>query len=145
MKIALSILLVACSLLFGGCATYRNMDRQENCTKSIKDYNKMIRWQEAEKAAIAFVDAAQRPEFDATAETLRRRNVSIADYRILAHQCSAEHKKAEATVEFDYFILPDNRLKTLTDHQRWVFREKNEADPDLIEGWKLTTPLPSFK
>lgn len=145
MRLKLYALLLLVPLILGGCAAYKNMNRQEACDKMINDYSRMLRWQEAEKASIVFVDAKKRPDFDKTAEKLRRRGISIADYRILAKECMSNKKKAEATVEFDYYILPDNRLKTLTDHQTWIFREESPAEPELAEGWKLTSPLPEFK
>ena len=138
-------LLVMMPLLFGGCAMYQKVNRQESCERIIKDYGRMIRWQEADKAAIVYVDIAQRAAFDKTAEGLRRRGISMVDYRIISSQCLVEKKQAIATLEFDYFILPDNRLKTVTDRQSWIYREENPLEPDAGEGWKLTTPLPDFK
>ncbi|ACD94068.1 hypothetical protein [Trichlorobacter lovleyi] len=145
MSIRFCVLLLLLPVLFGGCASFRAKNRQDACEKMIKDYNRMIRWQEAEKAGIAFVDAKQRPSFDKGAEALRRRGVTVADYRILAKECLVEKKKAESTVEFDYFVMPNNRLKTVTDHQSWIFIEENPAEPELKEGWRLVSPLPEFK
>jgi hypothetical protein len=105
----------------------------------------MIRWQEAEKASIAFVDNKLRPVYDKTAESIRRRGVTVADYRVLAQECLPDKLKAESTVQFDYFVMPDNRMKTVTDHQNWIFQEENPTDPDRAEGWKLISPLPEFK
>lgn len=143
--VRLLLMLLLIPVLCSGCAAYRDMNRREACDNSIKDYNKLVRWQEAEKAAIAFVDPVQRAAYDKAAETLRRRNVSIADVRIRAQQCLIEQRTAESTVEFDYFILPDNRVKTVTDYQRWIYREADERNPALTGGWKLITPLPEFK
>jgi len=145
MRVQLVLMLALTTLLLNGCAAYKKVSRNESCEKIIKDYNRMIRWQEAEKASIVFVDKNKRPVFDRTAESLRRRGITIADYRILAQECLVDNKKAESTVEFDYFILPDYRLKTVTDRQHWVFNEENPAEPDLDEGWKLISPLPEFK
>jgi hypothetical protein len=145
MRIRFFILLALAPLLLDGCAAYRKMSRNEDCEKIIKNYNRMIRWQEAEKASIALVDKKQRPEYDKAAESMRRRGVTIADYRVLAQECLGEKKKAQSTVEFDYFIMPDNRMKTVTDRQSWILREENPAEPDLGEGWKLTSPFPDFK
>lgn len=141
-----TVYLLCCLLLFlNGCAGYRTMNRQEECGKVIKNYNRMIRWQEAEKAALAYVDQEQRDSFATSAESLRRRNVTMVDMRILASECRAERKSAEAVVEFDYFALPDSRLKTATDRQKWLFREESSHTPDQMEGWKLVTPLPEFR
>lgn len=132
-------------LILNGCTTYRNMTRQEDCDKVVKGYSRMIRWNEAEKAALAFVDQPLRDSFSKSAESMRRRNVNMADMRILASECKGEKKSAEATVEFDYYMMPDNRLKTVTDRQKWIFREEDPKNPDLGEGWKLITPFPDFK
>ena len=145
MRIRLLTLLLITPLLFGGCASLRTQNRQDSCDKIVKDYSRMIRWNEAEKVGMAFVVPKQRAVFDKTAESIRRRGVSMVDFRILAKECMAEKKKAEATVEFDYFVLPDTRLKTITDHQTWIFLEENPLDPDAGEGWKITSPLPEFK
>jgi len=132
-------------LLLNGCAAYRNMTRQEECDKILKAYSRMIRWNEAEKAALLYVDQQQQDSFSRNAETMRRRNITMADMRVLASECRGERKSAEATVEFDYFVLPDNRLKTVTDRQKWVFRDENLKEPGVNEGWKLVTPLPDFR
>ncbi|CAH2032275.1 hypothetical protein [Trichlorobacter ammonificans] len=145
MRVSTVCLFCGLLLFLSGCAGYRTMNRQEACDKVIKTYNRMIRWQEAEKAALTYVDRSQRDRFVGAAESLRRRNVTMADMRILASECRAEHRSAEAVVEFDYFVLPDNRLKTVTDRQKWLFREESSDLPDQTEGWKLTTPLPEFK
>lgn len=132
-------------LLLNGCAAYTNMTRKDDCDKVIKAYSRMLRWQEPEKAAMAFVDHTQRDSFAKGAESMRRRNLNMADMRILASECKAERKSAEATVEFDYYVLPDNRLKTVTDRQKWIFREEDDKRPELGEGWKLLSPFPEFK
>lgn len=145
MRTRLLMLLVLATLLLNGCAAYRKMNRNNDCEKAIKNYNRMMRWQEAEKAAIVFVDKKQRPDYDKKAENLRRRGVTMADYRVLAQECLADKKKAEATVEFDYFTLPDNRMRTVTDRQVWIFYEEHPDFPDRDEGWRLTSPMPDFK
>jgi len=125
MRFNLIVLPVIAILLLNGCAAYQKMTRQEDCEKALKTYSRMIRWNEAEKAALFYVGEQQRDSFSKAAETMRRKNVNMADMRILASQCRAGRKTAEATVEFDYFTLPDNRLKTITDRQKWVFNEEN--------------------
>lgn len=144
MKVRFGIVIL-CLMVMQGCAAYQRYSRNEDCEKTLKAYRNMVRWMEVEKAAISVVDADQRATYAQAAEALRRRGVTMVDARELAHECRPERGTAEATLEFDYFILPDNRLKTLTDRQKWVYREEDKARPELIEGWKLTTPLPAFK
>ncbi len=145
MKIRYLIFLMITLPFFDGCAAYQRMSRKDDCEKVIKNYSRMIRWQEAEKASILYVDSKQRQLYDQTAERLRSKGIAWGDYRILSMQCLPDKLKAEATVEFDYFILPDNRMKTVTDHQIWRYRDEKTADPDLGEGWKLISPPPDFR
>ncbi|MGB4598612.1 MAG: hypothetical protein WBI04_01390 [Trichlorobacter sp.] len=145
MSIKLAAVVVVLPLLLSSCASYRNYSRGEECEKSIKDYSKMVRWGELETAVLSVVDKGQREAYAVTAESVRRRGLTMVDVRILAQQCRGEQGSAEATLEFDYFAMPDNRLKTVTDRQRWIYREEQPNDPDKVSGWKLTTPPPIFK
>lgn len=133
--------LTACSAV----TSIKNYNRNEDCDKVLKAYRNMIRWNEAEKAAIAFVDKPLRDDYNKAAEQMRRRKVSMVDTRMLAQECLANSKSAEATIEFDYYIMPDVRLRTLTDRQKWIFRESDSERPELGDGWKLVSPLPDFK
>lgn len=125
-----------------GCSAYQNASRQKSCNKIIDSYNKLIRWQGLESAALSIVVTEQKETFGQDVESFRKRGVSVVDYRIRAKQCLAEKKRAEATVEFDYYVLPDNRVKTIIDHQTWIYQEETDQE---AEGWKLTSPLPDFK
>jgi hypothetical protein len=140
------MILLLLSTNLTACSYYKNHTRSEDCDRVLKSYNRQyVRFKELEKAAIVFVDRPIRDSYSIAAEEFRRKNVSLVDVRVLAQECLAEQKRAEATVEFDYFILPDSRLKTVTDRQKWIFREEDKEKPELGEGWKLVTPLPAFK
>ncbi len=145
MKKIYSLAIVFLLLNLASCGTIKNYNRNEDCERILKAYNQILRWDEAEKAAIAVVDRPMRDEYSKMAEAFRRRHVSMVDIRTRAQECLPEQKKAEATVEIDYYIMPDNRLKTLTDRQKWIYREKDDDKPELGEGWKLVSPMPDFK
>lgn len=143
MPTRLFAIVVVLPLMLCSCAAYRNYKSGEDCEKTIKEYSKMVRWLEMEKAVITVVDKGQRDAYALTAETLRRRGVTMVDFRTLAQECRPERGTADAIMEFDYFVMPDNRLKTVTDRQKWVYRD-DETD-NQVPGWKLTTPPPIFK
>ncbi len=143
MPIRLFILLMMVPLVAGGCSTYSKYGRGEECERTIKDYSKAVRWLELEQAALSMVAKEQREAYVQAAEQVRRRGVTMVDFRILAQECRPEQGTAEAIMEFDYFAMPDNRLKTASDRQKWVYREQS-AD-DQVPGWKLTSPPPQFK
>lgn len=143
MLIRKSAVLVVLTLLLSSCSSYRAYNRGEECGQSIKSYTKLVRWNEMEKAVLSLVAAEQRSAYSQLAETARRRGITMVDVRILAQECRAEQGSAEATVEFDYFFTADNRLKTITDRQQWVY-QADQAD-EKVSGWKLTSPPPPFK
>lgn len=143
MPIRLFALLVMLPLLTSGCAAYTKYSRNESCGRTIKDYSKAVRWLELEKAALTMVDKEQRDAYAQAAEQVRRRGVTMVDHRILAQECRPEQGTADAVMEFDYLVLPDNRLKTATDRQKWVYRE--ESTDGQVSGWKLTSPPLLFR
>lgn len=145
MNVKQVVMALAVPLFLSGCfGSYARSGRGETCERAIKQYTSMLRWQEAEKAALVFVDDSQRDRYTQSAQALRQRGVSVADYRILAQQCLSEQGEGKATVEFFYYIMPDSRLKTVTDYQKWRFREERVTAGDPGQGWKLLSPLPDF-
>jgi len=143
MSIRLIVLLVTVALLSCGCSAYSKYGRGEECERTIKDYSKAVRWLELEKAALTMADKEQREAYIQFADQVRRRGVTMVDFRILGQECRPDQGTADAIMEFDYFVMPDNRLKTVSDRQKWVYREQS-AD-DQVPGWKLTSPPPQFK
>ena len=145
MNVKQVVMALAVPLFLSGCfGSYARSGRGETCERAIKQYTSMLRWQEAEKAALVFVDDSQRDRYTQSAQALRQRGGSVADYRILAQQCLSEQGEGKATVEFFYYIMPDSRLKTVTDYQKWRFREERVTAGDPGQGWKLLSPLPDF-
>ncbi|MDY0300649.1 MAG: hypothetical protein RBQ99_03565 [Trichlorobacter sp.] len=136
------LLMVLLSLT--GCATL-GFGTKEDCDKAVKDYNRMIRWDEPETAALTYLDNSLQDDFIKTIDDLRRRNVNIADMRIKANSCATGNNSADVIVEFDYFALPDNRIKSVTDKQKWMLLRGKQLAPGQRAGWKLVTPPPQFR
>jgi hypothetical protein len=130
----MALLMLSCMTLTA-CAT--GMGLREDFDKSIKAYNRMLRWQEVESAGMAFVEVELRDDFMKKAAMLKKKGVTLTDYRIVASEYLPEKKSGEVIAEFDYFILPSNRMKTNTYRQQWVYQEG-------INSWKLKSSLPTF-
>lgn len=145
MKRIYIFVLAVTALTLNACSYYRNYSRNDDCEKMLKAYNRMMRFNEAEKAAVAFVDRPIREEYTDAASRIRARKLSMVDLRVISQECLPKELKAEATVEIDYFVLPDSRLRTVTDKQKWIYREEDDTKPELGEGWKLVSPFPDFK
>jgi len=117
------------------CTT--EMGLRDEFDKSMKSYNRMLRWHEVENAGMTYMEKELRDDFMKHAEGLKKRGVTLTDFRILTSECLPEKKSGEVIAEFDYFILPSNRIKTITYRQEWVYQE-------IIKGWKLKSGLPVF-
>ena len=133
-RIKRALLLVSCMVLTA-CAT--EMGLRDEFDKSMKAYNRMIRWNEVENAGMTFLEEELRDDFMKKAEALKKRGVTMTDFRILAFECLPEKNSGESIAEFDYFILPSNRIKTTTYRQKWIYQ-------DTIKRWKLISGLPRF-
>jgi hypothetical protein len=139
-------MVLICCLMLCSCAQFDSYFDQvkmakinEVCEKSIKDYNKLLRWREIENAGMLYMDRELRDDFMKSAEDIKKRGVTITDYRILTTECLAEKKTADVVVDFDYYALPSTRIKTLTYRQKWIYHDTEE-----MKGWQLKTALPSF-
>lgn len=130
--------LLFCCLIMTACATQMGM--REAFEKSMKDYNRLLRWQEVENAGMLYLEPEQREAFLASAEAFRKRGVTITDYRVLTTECLPEKADATVVAEFDYYIMPSNRIKTVTYRQNWAYREINDK-----KSWRLKSGLPVFE
>jgi predicted Holliday junction resolvase-like endonuclease len=131
------VVLMLCSCAYALQA--KNSKISEEFERSAKDYNKLLRWREVENAGMIYMDPESREAFMKSAEEIKKRGVTIADYRILTSECIPEKKTAEVVVEFDYYTLPSNRIKTLTYRQNWSYLDTEEK-----KGWQLKSGLPPF-
>jgi hypothetical protein len=123
-------------LTLAACANQINLG--EEFQKNVKDYNRMIRWHEIENAGMTYIAPEQREEHLKRAEILKKRGLSITDYRLLSARYIPEKKTGDAIAEFDYYILPSNRIKTVSYRQAWVYHE-------LDKSWFLKSVLPDFE
>lgn len=126
-------------LVLGACAYSKQVNIREEFDQSMKGYNKMLRWRDIEKAGVAYLDPELREAFMKTAEDIKKRGVTITDYRIVTSECLPEKGTAEVVADFDYYALPSNRIKTLTYRQKWSYLDTEEK-----KGWQLKSPLPLF-
>lgn len=132
------LLLCICvvSLTLNACASRPGM--KESFERSVKDYSKLLRWREIDDAGRTYVTPEQRDEYLKQADDLKKRGLSVTDFRILSMRCQPEKRTGDVTAEFDYYLLPSNRVETIADHQEWVYRESSNS-------WQLTSGLPAFK
>ena len=138
MKFLRSGLILLCCLVMAGCATQKVV--REEFEKSMKGYNKMLRWHEIENAGMLYLAPEQLDAFMNSAEEIRKKGITITDYRILTWECLPEKNSATVLTEYDYYIMPSNRIKKLTYKQEWDYREISDR-----KSWKLKSGLPAFE
>jgi len=131
------LLCIVC-LALTACATQRGLGLSDELDRSVKAYNRMLRWHEIENAVVTYSDPEQREEYQKQADILKKRGISVTDYRILSTRYIPETQSGDVVAEFDYYILPSNRVKTVSHRQEWVYREN-------IKSWKLKNGLPTFE
>ncbi len=124
-------------LAAAGCASTRHGGMREEFEQSAKGYNKMLRWHEIEAAGMAYLRSDLRDAFLKASAEFKRRGVTITDYRILTTECFPEKKSGDVLAEFEYYILPSNRIKTQAFRQTWEYQDES--------GWRQTSPLPPFE
>jgi len=123
-------------LTLTACATRTGLS--EGLDRSVKAYNRMLRWHEIENAVMTYSDPEQLEENLVRADSLKKRGLSVTDFRILSSRYLPEKQTGDVVAEFDYYILPSNRVKTVSHRQEWVYREN-------IKSWKLKNGLPPFE
>ncbi len=106
--------------------------------RSVKAYNRLLRWREIESAGVTYIDPERQDQFQKQAESLKKRGITITDYRIISTRYLPEKQTGNALTEFDYYILPSSRIKTITYPQEWFYRENTKS-------WKLTSGLELFE
>jgi len=131
------VVLMLCSCAYALQA--KNANISEEFEKSMKGYNKLLRWRDIEGAGMIYMDPELRDAFLKSAEDIKKRGVTITDYRILTSECLPEKKTGEVVAEFDYYALPSNRIKTLTYRQKWTYLNTEEK-----KGWQQKSGLPPF-
>ena len=134
-RVIKGLLCILC-LTLTACATQTGLS--EEFDRSVKAYNRMLRWHEIENAVMTYSDPEQREEYLKQADTLKKRGLSVTDFRILSSRYLPEKKSGDVLAEFDYYILPSNRVKTISSRQEWVYLES-------IKSWKLKSGLPAFE
>jgi len=138
MKIFLKLLVLVALLMLSACQSIHISKVAEDFDKASRGYFRMVRWNDLDKAPLHFVDATLREEFEKRVKVSR--DVEITDYRVKHLECRPEKGDAEVTVEWDYYIPPSVKLKTVEDPQKWRYIEEEKR-----KGWMLMTLFPEFK
>lgn len=131
-----TVLLVVLVLVLAGCRNPYLVAQRFDDTH--REYSHLVRWQEYQSACLGFAAPSVAEECLARAGVAK--GASMADYRVKGIDVDPAKGTATVRVEFDYYVLPSTRLKTLEDVQEWRYEEV-----DGKERWRIVTPLPDFR
>lgn len=132
------VIMLLLSLLLTACAAATQARLGEEFDVSVKSYNRMLRWHEIENAGMTYIEPKLRDEYLKQAESLKKRGITFADFRILSSQYLPEKNSGDVLTEFDYYIQSSNKLKTVSYPQDWVYQE-------MSRSWILKSGLPVFE
>src|SRR5512139_3717590 len=93
------MLLVSIIALAGGCETMRNVNITTEFEQNSKSYNKLIRWNELEKAEAIFPPERLREEFKGKVKAAK--GVKVTDFRIKSLECLPEQGEATVVIDID--------------------------------------------
>jgi hypothetical protein len=125
-------------LLLAACAAATQARLSEEFDVSVKSYNRMLRWHEIENAGVIYIEPKLRDEYLKQAESLKKRGITFTDFRILTSNYLPDKNSGDVIAEFDYYILPSNKVKTISYPQDWVYQESSKS-------WILKSGLPAFE
>ena len=120
------------------CTAATGAGLSEEFDKSVKSYNRMLRWHEIENAGVTYIDPKLQEEYLKQAESLKKRGLTFADFRILTSTCLPENNSGDVLAEFDYYMMPSNVIKTRSYRQEWAYQ-------DSLKRWILKSGLPDFE
>ena len=131
------IAVILCTILtLTGCTANRAM--QSAFDKSIREYNRMLRWQEFDLACNTY--AAEEIRSECSSRLAKSGDITIVDTRLIEKHCNPEKREGTATLQLDYYLLPSNRVKTVEYQQSWNYYEELRGT-----GWWIKTPPPLFQ
>ena len=107
----------------------------EDLQRSVREYNRLLRWQEGNEAVTRFVQPGRQPDY--LKRPGREEAPQIVDYRVGTVSWLSPGSVAVVPVELDYYLLPSATVKTVVDSQEWRYTEG--------QGWQITSPPPSFR
>lgn len=122
-------------LVMGGCVTQASMG--EGFEQSVKAFNRLLRWHELENAGMTYIEPQLRETYLKQADHLKKRGLTVTDFRIISSRYLPETKSGDVIAEFDYYMLPSSTVKTISYRQDWVYQESTKS-------WKLRSSLPTF-
>lgn len=138
MAIMLKGFLCIVCLMLTACAAQTGFGLSQEFDRSVKAYNRMLRWHEIESAGMAYIDPELQEEYLQRVESLKKCGLTFTDFRILSARYLPDTQTGDAVAEFDYYLLPSNRVKTVSYRQEWVYTESDKR-------WKLMSGLPDFE
>lgn len=125
-------IIVLIALGISSCGQIKDDAKRIALENTLNGYRQAIRWGYLQAAA-GFVSPEQRTDLDTEA----LQNVRVTGYQVLQPGTIAPDDTAVQLVQIDYVLEDQQRLKKLTERQRWRYDPQTGA-------WWLESGLPAF-
>jgi hypothetical protein len=110
---------------------------RESFNPAFEKYNDMVAADNFPGSALFVADKAKDSYIASIAAA---RNTRVFEYKTINRKINEPSRKAIVEIEYNYYFLNSNTVKSLRYVQEWSYFEEND-----FKGWRLLTPLPSFK
>ncbi|NJC87039.1 MAG: hypothetical protein FIB02_00660 [Desulfuromonas sp.] len=125
------------ALALSACTLLAPPEKQRKT--ALDDFMSALRWQRYPEAATYFTGAHRRAFLDQIDKISK--DLNVTDVRLKRLDLKEDGRRAETSLEMDYYLLPSATLKTLRIDQTWIYFEVSDAESN---GFRITTPFPEF-
>lgn len=128
------VILALLVLVLGACSTLAGKQRSADLNSALFHYNEAIRWGD-----FAAAGKFRRPQDTLAGGTPASTDpVRVTSSEIGPVDLSKDKRSADVTMTISYYRDSGMKVKSVTDHQHWVY----DADR---KGWFITTPPPVLR
>ncbi len=134
MRRILSLLVVLCVLVLGGCASQK---RSDSLTTTLAAYGSTLRWGDFQTALQFIQPKVLKKHPLSDIDLARYKQVRVTDYNDDAGPAPIDDFDVEQNVRISIVNVHTQEERTITDHQTWHFDQKTQH-------WWLTSGLPDI-
>ena len=131
LRVAISLL----ALLIAGCASVPDLVRQTKFGRTVRAYEKAIRWSEFETAEVFLKDTAKEKK---PPDLNKLKLIKVIEYEVKETALLKDQSRVLQVAEIQYYRDDSIVVKTVTDHQVWEYDATKK-------NWYLLSGLPDFK
>lgn len=136
-KLLIGALLLAAFLSTGACR--KGLTPEKDLHDTLNVFMQSLRWGDVHATARFFVDPLDRDYLDRYAN---REGINVTDVQLADVRISPDGREAVASLQMEYFILPNASVRRIDFNQQW---RQAEGGPPGRTLWRLHTAFPNLE